>query len=291
MTDQKRAFKSWLRQVEHFWRQKRDARRCRIRRARQEGFLVVLGIMKNEAMILQEWIDHYLWQGADKIVLIDNGSSDDSIAIAKANHRGGKVECISRPQKYNQKGHYHHAIRTLDLCNKYEWLLIADLDEFWFCKDGSLVSEALRQDIYAEVDVIYVNWTMFGSSGFAQQPKSVRESFVMRKTDLHEEEKWACRLSRLTRVKKVDIHYIFGELARRINGNNTFQLNHYVIQSREYFEKVKMVRGSAVFSTRDFMRDWAYFADKDANCSVEDRTLANLLSQASSVKEPPPPRS
>ena len=26
--------------------------------------LGVLGIMKNEAMILDEWIDHYLWMGA-----------------------------------------------------------------------------------------------------------------------------------------------------------------------------------------------------------------------------------
>ena len=274
MTKQERWIKSWLSRVNQARKQREIARR----RAEQEGYLVVLGIMKNEAMILQEWIDHYLWQGADKIVLIDNGSSDNSMDIAKANHRSGKVECISRPQKYNQKGHYHHAIRTLDLCNKYEWLLIADLDEFWFCKDGSLVSEALRQDIYAEVDVIYVNWTMFGSGGFAQQPTSVRESFVMRKPDLHDK-KYACRLSRLTRVKNVKLHHLSGDLARGINDNNKFQLNHYAIQSRAYFEKVKMTRGDASKSAHDCVRDWAYFDAYDSNTSVEDRALARQVKE------------
>ena len=55
MTKQKRWIKSWLSQVNQARKQREIARR----RAKQEGYLVVLGIMKNEALILQEWIDHY----------------------------------------------------------------------------------------------------------------------------------------------------------------------------------------------------------------------------------------
>ena len=236
MTDQKPWLKTWLRRVRSAYKQRRWAR--------QDGFLVVLGIMKNEALILQEWIDHYLWQGADKIILIDNGSSDNSMDIAQANERGGKVECISRPQKHRQEEHYRDAIRAFDLRKKYEWLLIADLDEFWFCKDGSLVGEVLREETYARVNLIYVNWTMFGSGGFVQQPVSVREAFVMRRHEMHDCTKWICRLPHLRRVKNILIHNVSGyDSARVVPGHNRFQLNHYAIQSRAYFEKVKMTRG------------------------------------------------
>ena len=286
MTNQNKRFhaiRTWWGQAKKVRKQRRLARR----RAKQEGYLAILGIMKNEALILQEWIDHYLWQGADKIVLIDNGSSDNSMDIAKANYRDGKVECISRLKQHNQVGHYRNAIRTFQLHKKYEWLLIADLDEFWFCKDGSLVKQALIEinDLYKYddssipiIDVIYVNSTLFGSSGLAQQPTSVRESFVMRKPELdhHGNTKWVCRLPHPRHLKSNGIHKISRINSRRvISDNSIFQLNHYSIQSREYFEKVKMTRGDS--NIPGFIRDWAYFAEQDANCSIEDRALANQV--------------
>jgi len=44
-------------------------------------FLSVLAIFKNETMNLKVWIDHYLWQGVEKIYLIDNGSTDNPMPI------------------------------------------------------------------------------------------------------------------------------------------------------------------------------------------------------------------
>ena len=38
---------------------------------------MVVGIFKNEAMGIAEWISHYRWQGAKHIYLIDNNSTDD----------------------------------------------------------------------------------------------------------------------------------------------------------------------------------------------------------------------
>ena len=37
--------------------------------------------MKNEAMNLKIWIDHYIWQGVNHIYIIDNNSDDGSIKI------------------------------------------------------------------------------------------------------------------------------------------------------------------------------------------------------------------
>ena len=283
MTDRQHSLRSWLRQIRRVRNQRQDTRR----RAKQEGYLVVLGIMKNEALILQEWIDHYLWQGADKIILIDNGSSDNSMDIAQANERGGRVTCISRPQKHRQEDHYRDAIRASDLRKKYEWLLIADLDEFWFCKDGSLVRQALMEvdglnpGDYTLVDLIYLDSTEFGSSGFVQQPNSTRESFIMRNPnpndlDIVFRRKWIYRISKLKHVKDITIHNVLRIRSDKvISGHRKFQLNHYRIQSREYFEKIKMTRGDS--NIPGFIRDWAYFAEQDANCSIEDRLLATQV--------------
>ena len=200
--------------------------------------------------------------------------------MLKSNQRGGKVECISRPQRHNQANHYRHAIHTFRLREKYEWLLIADLDEFWFCKDGSLVGEVLREETYAKVNLIYVNWTMFGSGGFVQQPVSVREAFVMRRHEMDDCTKWICRLPHLRWVRNIWIHNVSGyDSARVVPGHNRFQLNHYAIQSRAYFEKVKMTRGDVNDSASDFVRDWAYFDAYDSDTSVEDRVLARQVKE------------
>ena len=44
-------------------------------------YLSILTIMKNEAMNLKLWIDHYIWQGVDHFYIIDNNSTDVSVQI------------------------------------------------------------------------------------------------------------------------------------------------------------------------------------------------------------------
>ena len=40
-------------------------------------------------------------------------------------------------------------------------------------------------------------------------------------------------------------------------------VNHYAIQSREYFEKTKMSRGGADIQAHDNVRTWSYFEKHD----------------------------
>ena len=39
--------------------------------------LSVLAMFKNESMIIQEWINHYIEEGVEHFYLIDNGSTDN----------------------------------------------------------------------------------------------------------------------------------------------------------------------------------------------------------------------
>ena len=92
----------------------------------------VLAIMKNETDILREWIEHYRWQAVDKIFLIDNGSTDDPDRILRDHIDSGFIEYFcdrSLTGRRSITGRY--SARRI-IRRKVEWLVIADLDEFWF---------------------------------------------------------------------------------------------------------------------------------------------------------------
>ena len=56
------------------------------------GTVGVMAIMKNETDVLREWIQHYRWQGVDKIFLIDNGSTDDPERFLRNDIDSGFIE-------------------------------------------------------------------------------------------------------------------------------------------------------------------------------------------------------
>jgi glycosyltransferase involved in cell wall biosynthesis len=121
-----------------------------------KGTLGVLAIMKNETDVLREWIEHYRWQGVDKIFLIDNGSTDDPQRILREHIASGFIEFFSRPQPHRQAQHYRDVFRKAGIRRKVEWLVTADLDEFWFSPLGDLKRgiETIRE----RFDLVYANW-------------------------------------------------------------------------------------------------------------------------------------
>jgi hypothetical protein len=243
--------------------------------------LGVIGIMKNEARNIDEWIGHYLWQGAERIYLIDNGSTDGTAEKLKPWLADGRVKSVYLPAPHRQWQHYWTAIRRFGVRRECEWLLVADLDEFWFCRDGRTIREALAG--FGGIDVIYANWSIFGSGGRKAHPASLRRDLVLRQPGLghHGGTKWICRTRRLRRRADVGIHKIRGSCSSRtVSDNTVFQLNHYMTQSEEYFRAVKMTRGDAANPVSDGIRDMAYFERIDAACTVEDRLLADMVETA-----------
>ncbi len=254
-------------------------RKRRIKKQASKKYkFAVLAIMKNEAMNIDEWLSHYISQGADQIYLIDNGSTDETLEKVKKWTAKGKVDIIVLNERGKQKKHYWTAFNRFKIRQNCEWLLIADLDEFLFSKDGVILSDALGD--YRDYDVIYVNWSIFGSSGFKQHPDSLRLNLCLRQPELgpHSCRKWIARTSALEIKEQLKIHHISGVCSSRtISENARFQMNHYVTQSMEFFAKVKMARGDVFSPQNDAVRDMAYFHRYDDPCTVEDRQLADML--------------
>lgn len=260
------------------------SRKIRNRLATQRKFaqrykLGVIAIMKNEAMNLEEWIQHYLWQGIEQIYLIDNGSTDNSLELAQPWIDQGVVKLISLPERWKQKEHYRTAFNHFHIAEECQWLMVADLDEFWFCKkEGLNIRWAL--DYYDEFDVVYTNWTMFGSGGYKTHPSSLRTELVLRQEELgsHFATKWICQTKTLLDLKDLGVHKIKGACSSRtISENSIFQINHYTIQSLEYFTKIKMARGDAGNHAEDETRNLDYFNSLDEPCTLKETLLAGLV--------------
>lgn len=239
--------------------------------------LGILAIMKNEAMNVTEWLDHYFWAGAEHIFLIDNGSDDGSVDLVNAHPMRDRIDLMVRPEPHKQGYHYREAYDLLEIASRVEWLMMADLDEFWFHKSDGDIKIALP--LYAHVDLVYTNWTVFGSSGLDRHPQSIRRAFLKARPKLaaHENSKWLCRTSVL-KAEQIYTHKIRDIDSRRVISDNIeLQINHYIIQSREYFERVKMTRGDASRAENDGARNWDYFNRQDAACTATDTVLMDLL--------------
>lgn len=229
--------------------------------------LAVLAIFKNEGHIVNEWLQHYVNEGVKHFYLIDNDSTDNFTIDSKFSD---KITLFNRSGRYQEK-HYNECV--LPLKHEFRYLIVVDLDEFMFSVKGTLAEYLKEQD----KDQILIPWKMFGSSGFKQQPDSVIQNFVWR---------WGClknNTERLTKgivkgssLKKIGIHnhtMDTHEILPVFNWKDDvsqlpIHLNHYAIQSWEYFENVKMTRGDA--TNEGNVRDEGYFKAFDKNNLLDE---------------------
>ncbi len=227
-------------------RAKNAVSRPECRAAPAEG-VAVLTIFKNESHLIEEWLQHYIDQGVDRIFLIDNGSTDDTAEMIARFPSGGRAEVISLPEQHRQQQHYWTAFQHFRIAERCEWLVIADIDEFWFCKSGeTLASYVQRQSRY---DGIYAHWTNFGSGGLDAQPKSVRQSLVHHDPRLGPQTKCIFRTFLPQAENDIEVHFVRNlQLGRALIADKDLQLNHYVTQSRAFWFGTKMTRGDVFYT-------------------------------------------
>jgi len=254
--------------------------------------LCIVAIFKNEGHALKEWIDHYLREGVDKFFLVDNGSTDGydiQEYITK-----DIVELWINPKKYAQTELINHFLKK---AKQYKWVLVVDLDEFMYARNGfKTIKEYLRK-VNPEIEQIVVPWKMFGSSGHIKQPASIIQGFTKRRkyvdTDLNPLTMYVKAIVKGTSLKKLGIHThnisrpstVMGATNQSINNtiqpvseekleNSYLHLNHYNIQSWEFFKNNKMTRGDVHNKKNNKVRNKSYFKLRDTN-ELLDTELKN----------------
>ena len=88
---------------------------------------VVLCVVKDGAVLIDEFIEHYLNLGFEHVIFLDNGSTDDTIARAQRHSRVTVLQSLANFGKHKLRLK-HALIRIFGIGR---WSLIADIDEFF----------------------------------------------------------------------------------------------------------------------------------------------------------------
>jgi hypothetical protein len=255
----------------------------------KNNIIVLVSIFKNEGHILEEWIEHYIKEGVDKFCLIDNGSTDNYIEKIQKYINNGKVILNIDNTLYQQTQLYNKYY--LDYCKTFNWVIVVDLDEFMYSRNGYKTMKEYLTSLDNSVSRIIIPWKMYGSSGFINQPDSVIQNFIERqkytnyyvKTDKSQEVSFnfiKC-IVRGSKLIKLDIHNSFlnndsipnstckHKTENDLNKMN-IHLNHYAIQSLDFFKNVKMIRGAADHLTSVNIRTLDYFKRYDHKDMIDE---------------------
>lgn len=249
-------------------------------------FVSIGSIFKNEAHILREWIETHLREGIEHFYLIDNGSTDNPKAVLQPYIDRGCVTYFYDASPHNQPGLYHHYLHARR--HESEWWVIIDLDEIVYGNAEAgvpAVAEYLRK-LEGDVGCVVMPWTTFGTREEESQPASVVKSFQMRE-DLDTRITWTINLKSIVRGRAAINFGVHHSMLlpgyRYIDSNGMpssytpamshseeyhkkcgIRFCHYVIQSWEWFQKVKMTRGDACSGHN--VRDRKYFDEAKERC-------------------------
>jgi GR25 family glycosyltransferase involved in LPS biosynthesis len=240
--------------------------------------LAVGAIFKNEGHCLKEWIEHYIFHGAQHFYLINDQSTDNFAEILQPYIDKGYVT-LNSPIWDRYMGRQHDMYNTLILPNlkMTEWLLMVDLDEFMWSPTSQDLHWVLSR--IPNVGQIQVEHTLFGSNGHKEQPKSLVKGFIRRSVDSPSQNPGlrkyfikstyafsSLNLHHATFVNKEDENNHFIVL-----NDPYFVLNHYNCQSETFWKNVKCTRGDA---DEYKVRDMELFKLNDQN-DVEDKRLVD----------------
>ena len=227
----------------------------------------------------------------DHIFLIDNGSTDDYLKEIKSFIATGKVTLLIDPTPYDQDAIY---LRQLTMyLPVVKWMAILDLDEFLYARNGTITSylESLSDDVGA----VRLGWKQFGSSGFKRQPESIIQSFLQRgpfrNDNINIKSIFRGRAAIHLQMHATTIAHQYqdvlphqpprsrgSEEGEDVLRQHQLHLNHYQLQSKEWFMKVKATRGSATTPKENEIRDETYF-------DVSDRAYTGILDNELKTKK------
>ena len=254
-----------------------------------QASIAVVSVFKNEAHILAEWIEHYRKEGVSCFFLTDNGSTDTYLPILQPYIDKGIVVLRIDPERHKQ---IEHLNAFLEKVKQFDWIIPVDLDEFVYARKDFRTIQQYLQSVDREIGTISIPWKMFGSNSHRTQPASVTQGFTRRMDTTIAKKIEHKTLVRSSVLISFDIHFHktkpcthvcmdgqtkgaigpFSIISENILTESPLHLNHYAIQSWDFFSTVKMTRGAVDTIQYEHVRNEQYFKRYDHN-DVEDTEL------------------
>ena len=145
--------------------------------------LSILAMFKNESMIIENWIIHYLKEGVNHFYLIDNGSVDDY--WTKINKYENYITIVKDSTRLSDgtQTYLYNKIFLDTVKRETKWLIICDIDEYIYAKNGNIMD--VLNKLPENVEKIWLPWKIFGSNGNIKQPNNIIKSFIKREIEYH----------------------------------------------------------------------------------------------------------
>lgn len=185
---------------------------------RSDNSSVILFTNARDEPNIAEWIGHHLLLGIDKIVVFDHLSSIPITSLIKTDF-DSRLKIIRVDGTGNIKINLMR--NALDMANKggYSWMLYLDSDEFLNLNKCGNIKQFL--EVFKQADAIGINWLMFGTSGYNEQPKGLlTENFIRSEIRLNSHVKSFIRPSCVLSVENPH-YYTINNRSRYYSGNGT----------------------------------------------------------------------
>ena len=214
--------------------------------------LCLISRFKNERHILYEFINHYLEEGVDCLILIDDNSDDNYLELNKewldVLIKSEKV--IIRQATKRQSTEYNLHIKTI---RKFDWLIVCDMDEFFFSVPQNSTLKSLLNTRLSIFDYINIPWKIFTHACY-NQPKSVINDNLFTHNEHNDpmsNTKGYKYIIKTKVIKSINIHFCITNVNSKLLfikdcHNKLIHNNHYRTQSEEYLRGVKEIRGGGV---------------------------------------------
>lgn len=284
--------------------------------------LCLVAIFKNESYIIKEWIDHYLNQGVDKFFLIDNGSTDEYYSILEPYIVAGKVDLVKDAKKHAQaelyNKHFLNKCRRYEwviVCDLDEFIYGRK-----YCNSIKDFLSKVHNN-FSQVFIPWKMFGSNGFDTMdKQQPSSVISAFTKRinnndnknnkfrafvykgkvkyiysktiirtkylvKIGIHNSETLNKRYLTSYVLKSNHIHENkdYTQINENIIENSALHLNHYAIQSLDWFMRVKATRGDVNAGVSENTRNKQYFQEYNLN-DIDDLELSTITNNIAQSK-------
>jgi hypothetical protein len=258
-------------------------------------YFSIATMFKNESWGMKEWIEHNKLHGVDHIYLIDDYSDDDYLPILQPYIDSGYVTLFHNEffKRFTGRQQYISNYYFIPIINESYWIANVDIDEFLYSPLEVDLKNVLKK--YEDYGEVYANWVWFNSNNFVEHPKDgVVNNFTKRAEygagvfctlhpDTHPEGKMEytdahkCIANTNFNVRMFNVHEIYTN-GSKINisykenpDNPELLINHYQLQSKEYWEKVKMHRGDCNHWYNGRPRGWHVFESYDIGDIIDTR--------------------
>ena len=235
-------------------------------------YFSVGAMFRNESHCIQEWIEHYINQGADHFYLVNDNSSDNSVELL--NPYMDRIT-LFHSNKIHVLGHQRNTYNEFILprLKETKWLLMCDLDEFVYSPMYKSIPNFLKE--VSHLAQIQITPTLFGSNDHITQPKSLVQGFTKRSETIPSicgtykyfvNSDYEYNSLNVHHATPNNIEYQKPDYFKLIN-TPYIKLNHYICQSKEFWMNIKCTRGDA---DGYLVRNMELFDDYNSQANIKD---------------------